>query len=137
MLLTAGLDQICDIMLSDQASVNEASQYVRKMLTNNLKGVERLLASQCPHPIDEQGMSYQEKLRLKEELLLAARGWELVRWVSVQGAARGRLTEKEKAVLRELLNKVYGGGQEDMVTTVVGIVIPVPSQGGQSWNSFV
>jgi len=129
---------------------SRATEEIRTHITEELQSVGRLLEWQCPHKYTEQmdWIGYEERLWRKEELLLEAQKWELVRWVSVM-VSRGGLKQVEKGLLVKLLERLECREQGYLVGIVRRVVVPVAlvreveetnrkrGDPGMSWNCFV
>ncbi|KAF8427072.1 hypothetical protein EV426DRAFT_707362 [Tirmania nivea] len=119
------------ICLLDASHFTRAAEELRNYLTRELQLMADLLEWECPHEHEEvKWEGYEERLAMREELLLEAHKWELVRWVSAR-VNSGGLKQAEKELLMNLLERLECRKEGELVEVVSGIVVPVPLvQGG-------
>ncbi|RPB21230.1 hypothetical protein L211DRAFT_870084 [Terfezia boudieri ATCC MYA-4762] len=134
---------------------SRAAEEIRTHMTEELQSVGRMLEWDCPneHAEGMDWLGYQERLGMKEELLLEAQRWELLRWVSLR-VSSGGLKQTEKRLLVKLLDRLECREEGELVGIVRGVVVPVPlvkgwesgrnkgahkekGEPGMSWNCFV
>ncbi|KAF8441961.1 hypothetical protein BGX38DRAFT_1315542 [Terfezia claveryi] len=75
------------VWLLNAGYFGRAAEEIRTHMTEELQSVGRLLEWDCPneHAEGMDWLGYQERLGMKEELLLEVQRWELLRWAGMQG----------------------------------------------------
>lgn len=153
LLAQMGLSHLALLLKSQY--LNHAAEAIRDHMSKELQAVARLLKWECPHEHGEgiKWMGYEERLAMKEELLLEVQKWELVRWVSARTISGG-LKQAEKRLLMKLLERLECSQEGEMVGAMRAIAVPLPvvqgkwtqgkeemnweSEGpGMSWDCFV